>query len=109
MLPEPATLQCWSRVSVNWLRALIALPLVLIASQLCAEPTSSVIAPQQCVWRSGQITSWSAPDPEAAWKPYTSWKLNPREPYVWLQCAVDPASLRGLQMRGDGELARSEL
>jgi hypothetical protein len=30
----------------------------------------------------------------SAWQPYTEWKLNPREPRIWIRCRTDVSSLR---------------
>ncbi|MGA2754712.1 MAG: PP2C family protein-serine/threonine phosphatase [Terracidiphilus sp.] len=79
---------------------LVVAPLILsvaLPGALSAQ-TILTVSPQQCVWRAGQSAPWSAPGlDESAWKPDFDWKLNPREPYVWVRCQLDAETLRGLE------------
>ena len=80
------------------LPAVLALLLLLSAPALwAADSTPGIlpIPPQQCQWQAGAAPPWTAN--ASAWKPYTTWTLNPAEPYVWVRCSLDPASLQGLE------------
>ena len=53
------------------------------------------IAPQQCVWRSGDDPAWAMVSlDETGWQPNLQWKLNPNEPRIWVRCHANLSSLR---------------
>lgn len=59
-----------------------------------AAQTIVTIAPQQCVWRTGDNLAWAAPNlDETGWQPYTAWKLNPSQSRIWVRCHSDLSSL----------------
>lgn len=64
-------------------------PLALMAQSIVTIPT------QQCVWRSGDDMSWASPNlDESTWQPYSSIKLDPSEPRIWIRCHLDPAAFK---------------
>jgi hypothetical protein len=77
--------------------AVVSLLAFFAAPVLCAQAKDSgtvTITPQQCVWRAGDNPAWTSADlDEAGWQPYSSWKVSPSEPRIWIRCHVDSAAL----------------
>jgi hypothetical protein len=77
--------------------AVVTLLAFFAAPILCAQAKDSgtvTITPQQCVWRAGDNPAWTSADlNEAGWQPYSSWKVSPSEPRIWIRCHVDSAAL----------------
>lgn len=68
---------------------LFALPGALTAQ------TIVTVAPEQCVWRTGDNLAWAAPNlDETGWQPYTQWKPQYGEVHFWVRCHADLHSLR---------------
>jgi serine phosphatase RsbU (regulator of sigma subunit) len=80
--------------------ACVALLVILAPCGLRAEtPNSAVLtlSPEQCVWRAGDNAAWAASNlDESGWHPYSTAKMNPYEPRVWLRCRLDRETLGGL-------------
>jgi hypothetical protein len=75
-----------------WAALFLLLPLV--------APAQSVIeiAPQQCVYRTGDDPAWAAPKlDESTWRPYSEWKSTPGNPHLWVRCSADLTSIRNLE------------
>jgi phosphoserine phosphatase RsbU/P len=74
--------------------------LLLLAPVAGFSQSLVTIAPQDCVWHTGDdpdgAMHWAAADlDESGWKPYTLWKLNPDESRIWIRCQVDLSPLHG--------------
>ena len=88
----------------RWPAAFIASTLFVISSARIGGQTVTV-DPQQCFWRAGDDLGWAAPNlDESSWQPYSTLKLNPTVPQIWIRCHADLSSLRsvvqpGLQIR----------
>ena len=53
------------------------------------------IAPDRCVWHTGDDPAWAAPAfDDSTWLPYSSWQQNPPQPQIWIRCHVDLSPLR---------------
>jgi hypothetical protein len=78
---------------------LLLAPLLVLFFALPGELTAQTIvtvAPQQCVWHSGDDLAWAAPNlDETGWQPYATWKLNPAEPHIWIRCHADLGPVQG--------------
>ena len=77
--------------------AVVSLLAFFAAPVLCAQAKDSgtvTITPQQCVSRAGDNPAWTSADlDEAGWQPFSSWKVSPSEPRIWIRCHVDSAAL----------------
>ncbi len=55
------------------------------------------IAPQQCVWHSGDNPAWAAPNlDDSSWQPLVTWKRQTSDPRFWIRCSADLSALRSL-------------
>jgi hypothetical protein len=80
---------------VGLLVAALFVLLFALPGSLAAQSIVTV-APQQCVWRTGDDLAWSAPNlDESGWQPYSTWKVNPAEPRIWIRCHADLGPARG--------------
>jgi hypothetical protein len=72
--------------------ALLVLPFALPGS--LAAQTIVTVAPQQCVWHSGDDIAWSAPNlDESGWEPYTQWQQQYGQTHFWVRCHADLNSM----------------
>jgi hypothetical protein len=61
-----------------------------------AAQTVVTVAPQQCVWHSGDDLAWAAPNlDETGWEPYTHWKPQYGQTHFWVRCHADLSALSG--------------
>jgi hypothetical protein len=68
----------------------MALPM---PSAFCARSTDLTISPQQCVWRSGDSSDWSAPSlDETSWQPYAP-SQQVFLPRAWIRCHANLSSI----------------
>lgn len=75
---------------------MIGLLMSLFAPGLNAQSIQP-IAPEQCVWHTGDNPTWAAPDfDDNPWAPYTHWKPDPSHPSLWIRCRADLSGLRTL-------------
>ena len=83
---------------------LVATLLVLLFAlpgALAAE-TIVTVAPQQCIWHTGDDLAWAAPNlDETGWQPYTQWKSQYGQTHFWVRCN---AELNALSSEVDPEL-----
>jgi hypothetical protein len=80
------------------MRKLILISLVCaapLASQSVAAAQSVVtIAPQQCVWHTGDNPAWAAAAiDESGWQPLATWKRQNSSPSFWIRCHADSSAL----------------
>ncbi len=69
---------------------LFTLLALLLPAALAAQSTT-VLSPQQCVWRAGDDPGWAAANlDESRWQPFSSITLNPSEPRIWVRCHPSP-------------------
>jgi len=71
---------------------LVAAPLVLLVALpgALAAQTILAVAPQQCVWHTGDNLAWSTPNlDESGWQPYTQWKSQYGQTHFWVRCHAD--------------------
>jgi hypothetical protein len=72
----------------------LTLLFLLIFTLTGMSQTLVAISPQQCIYRAGDDLRWAAPDlDQAGWLPYTEWKINSRQPRMWIRCQADLSSL----------------
>jgi hypothetical protein len=61
-----------------------------------AAQTIVTVAPQQCVWRSGDDPAWAAPNfDESDWQSYAQSKPQPGPIHLWIRCRADLNPLIG--------------
>ncbi len=66
-----------------------------------AAQTIVNVAPQQCVWHTGDNLAWAAPNlDESGWQPYTQWKPQYGQTHFWVRCHAD---LNALSSEADPE------
>ena len=71
--------------------------LLLLMGQALAAQSIIAIPPRQCVWHAGDDPRWSAPSfVDSAWQPYSTWRIDGRQPRIWIRCHADISPLGDL-------------
>jgi hypothetical protein len=96
----PALRFCRNPLAGLLVAALVAL-LFALPGALAAQ-TVVTVAPQQCVWHTGDNLAWAAPNlDETGWQPYTQWKQQYGQTHFWVRCH---AELNALSSEADPQL-----
>jgi hypothetical protein len=79
---------------------LVALTLVslLAPMQRLSAQSYSVVSPDHYVWCVGNNSQWADLNlDQTLWKPYTTWKLSPDQPELWVRCDAAAAMLENVR------------
>jgi sigma-B regulation protein RsbU (phosphoserine phosphatase) len=79
---------------------LVALTLesLLAPMQWLNAQSHSLVSPEHCVWHAGNNPQWADPNlDQTLWKPYTTWKLSPDQPELWVRCHAAAAMLENMR------------
>lgn len=86
-------------------RGLLPLILSAVAVQLAAQAGSApsavqsvvTVQPQQCVWHTGDDSSWAATAlDESGWRPYREWTPQPGQTSYWVRCHADLSPIQNI-------------